>query len=229
MSGVPCAPRILFATGNRHKAEEMAGMLAGVAEVVGASSLNAKVAVEETGATFAENAAIKALAWVPSALAAGMDFVLADDSGLEVDALGGAPGVYSARFAAMDDGRAGNSPDAENNAKLLRLLGDLPAAKRTGRFRCALALAPVGGGAVHSFSGACEGVIAAAPSGGGGFGYDPLFIPNGFDSSFAELGAAVKDRISHRARAVAALVAWLRSGTSARACTAEDRPQNGRR
>jgi XTP/dITP diphosphohydrolase len=150
--------------------------------------------------------------------------VLADDSGLEVDALNGAPGVHSARFAAVDALQDGNTPDADNNAKLLRLLRDVPAETRTARFRCVLALTPVVSEPVASaspvcyageapqtqiFDGACEGRIDFAPSGHGGFGYDPLFIPNGYKQSFAELGASVKDRISHRAQALGKLKQWL--------------------
>jgi XTP/dITP diphosphohydrolase len=147
----------------------------------------------------------------------GAAFVLADDSGLEVDALGGVPGVHSARFAALDDGRKGNSPDAENNAKLLRLLSGVPEGSRAARFRCVLALTPVTHGAspddlaeaTRCFDGTCEGRIARAPSGQGGFGYDPLFIPEGHAVSFAELGEAMKNRLSHRARALAKLKAHL--------------------
>ena len=151
-------------------------------------------------------------------------WVLADDSGLEVDALNGAPGVHSARFAAVDALQDGNTPDADNNAKLLRLLRDVPAETRTARFRCVLALTPVVSEPVASaspvcyageapqtqiFDGACEGRIDFAPRGHGGFGYDPLFIPNGYKQSFAELGASVKDRISHRAQALGKLKQWL--------------------
>jgi len=151
-------------------------------------------------------------------------WVLADDSGLEVDALNGAPGVHSARFAAVDALQDGNTPDADNNAKLLRLLRDVPAEKRTARFRCVLALTPVVAEPVASaspvcyageapptqlFDGACEGRMDFALRGHGGFGYDPLFIPDGFKQSFAELGASVKDRISHRAQALAKLKHWL--------------------
>jgi XTP/dITP diphosphohydrolase len=145
-------------------------------------------------------------------------FVLADDSGLEVDALNGAPGVHSARFAALDSGAPGNSSDAENNAKLLRLLEHIPAEKRTARFRCAIALTPIiveerpNASPVCSadeyelqtqlFDGACDGRILFQPSGVKGFGYDPLFVPTGFEQSFAELGEDVKNRISHRAKAL---------------------------
>jgi XTP/dITP diphosphohydrolase len=134
-------------------------------------------------------------------------FVLADDSGLEVDALGGAPGVHSARFAAAD-ASGGNSPDAANNAKLLRLLDGIPPEKRGARFRCVLALAAPGRKTIL-FEGSCEGRISTAPGGAGGFGYDPLFVPEGRAQSFAELGEEVKNKISHRARALAQLRLFL--------------------
>jgi XTP/dITP diphosphohydrolase len=140
-------------------------------------------------------------------------FVLADDSGLEVDALNGAPGVYSARFAALDSGADGNSKDADNNAKLLRLLKSFPSEKLIARFRCVLAFVELNSTlkTQHSklFSGTCEGRINLTPHGQGGFGYDPLFIPDGFTQSFAELGDAVKNRLSHRAQALAKLRAHL--------------------
>jgi XTP/dITP diphosphohydrolase len=159
----------------------------------------------------------------------GAEFwVLADDSGLEVDALRGAPGVHSARFAALEEGgpaaHAGNSPDSLNNAKLLRLLADVPGEKRTARFRCVIAITPVLVQArtdsevclsseaelrTELFEGACEGGIAFAPSGKGGFGYDPLFIPNGYNESFAELGEEAKNELSHRSQALKKLRAWL--------------------
>jgi len=141
------------------------------------------------------------------------NLVLADDSGLEVDALNGAPGVYSARFAALGVGTLTNSSDAANNAKLLRLLEKVPLERRTARFRCALAVvevqprSPVG--PPHLFEGACEGQIAFAPCGQGGFGYDPLFVPSGYRESFAELGESVKNALSHRAKALARLRQWL--------------------
>jgi XTP/dITP diphosphohydrolase len=173
--------------------------------------------------------------------------ILADDSGLEVDALDGAPGIHSARFAALDTAAAeGNSPDHANNAKLLRLLKDIPPPRRTARFRCVLALLllslpeepapslsgveratrpsrlatrqpesssslaeveqatrqPASSSSTIFFDGVCEGRIALQPAGIGGFGYDPLFIPDGFAQSFAELGDAVKNTLSHRARAL---------------------------
>ncbi len=131
-----------------------------------------------------------------------------------MDYLNGAPGVHSARFAALDKDE--NSPDADNNAKLLRLLKDVPVEKRTGRFRCVIALVPVPEEKIEGaspvcyadefeaqlFDGACEGRIQLAPHGAGGFGYDPLFVPDGFTQSFAELGEDVKNKLSHRAKAL---------------------------
>ena len=143
-------------------------------------------------------------------------FVLADDSGLEVDALEGAPGVHSARFAALETGLAGNSADADNNAKLLRLLADVPGPRRTARFRCVITLTrvvPDGTGMnTVEFEGACEGRIGFEPQGREGFGYDPLFFPVGYVKSFATLGRAVKHEISHRAIALAKLREHIRKG-----------------
>lgn len=144
--------------------------------------------------------------------------------------MNGAPGVHSARFAALDRsadslsaGATGNSPDADNNAKLLRCLQSVPRAQRTGRFRCVLALVPVPEVGLESsspvcyadefaaqiFDGTCEGRIQSAPSGHGGFGYDPLFIPEGYQQSFAELGESLKNQLSHRAKALAKLKAFF--------------------
>ncbi|MFM8877846.1 MAG: non-canonical purine NTP pyrophosphatase [Verrucomicrobiota bacterium] len=217
---------VFIATGNAHKVEEIRGILGGPDRVF-LSQGDAPVRLEpdETGATFRENARIKALTWATylamEVCNLGARWVLADDSGLEVDALDGAPGVHSARFAALDTGRRGNSPDAENNAKLLRLMDGIALARRTARFRCALALTPVLAGAdaaamaaaTRDFEGVCEGALLENPSGSGGFGYDPLFVPQGWDRPFAELGAEVKNRLSHRARALEALRdVWDREG-----------------
>ncbi len=162
----------------------------------------------------------------------GEVYVLADDSGLEVDALGGEPGVHSARFAGPEGGGSENSSSAQNNAKLLRLLKDVPPEKRTGRFRCVLALSPVvrqeqesaspvcqateGELLAELFEGACEGRIAPALRGQGGFGYDPLFVPEGYDLTFGELGEEVKNRLSHRARALEKLRQWFEHGSAER-------------
>lgn len=209
--------RCFIATGNAHKVEELRGLLGSGTSLCSQRDLESRVEPDENGATFEANARIKSVAWARhlGTLPGGSpaDWVLADDSGLEVEALGGAPGVHSARFAALDDGRPGNSPDAENNAKLLRLLDSVPEDRRQARFRCVLAFTPVLPGASDSellertrcFDGVCSGRIARAPSGSGGFGYDPLFVPDGYAQSFSELGDAVKCRLSHRARAAEAL------------------------
>ncbi len=143
--------------------------------------------------------------------------MLADDSGLEVDALNQAPGVHSARFAALDSGASENSSDAANNEKLLRLLAPVGDSARTARFRCVIALTPVTGtGQVASsvcqaselelatqlFEGKCEGHIIKHERGLNGFGYDPLFVPNGYGQTFAQLGDTVKNRLSHRSQAL---------------------------
>jgi XTP/dITP diphosphohydrolase len=139
--------------------------------------------------------------------------VIADDSGLEVDALNGAPGVHSARFAALDSAKSGNTPDADNNAKLLRLLKNVPPEKRTARFRCVIALAETHppSSTLHPqiFDGTCEGRIIFDPRGNNGFGYDPLFVPDGFEPTFAELGEDVKNKLSHRAQALEKLKGFL--------------------
>jgi len=152
--------------------------------------------VEETGESFLDNATLKAQAI--SSLTD--DWVIADDSGLEVDSLDGAPGVYSSRYG----GEEGN--DAKNNAKLMREMAGL--SQREARFRCVIVVAR-GGQVEASFSGAVEGRIAEAPSGAGGFGYDPLFIPEGYDESFAELGEEIKNNLSHRAKALQGAQDWL--------------------
>ena len=207
---------LFIATANAHKIDEFRHLLGGRHLVLSFRDTSARIDVPETADTFEGNAALKAVAWARylaiDACNLGVAWVVADDSGLEVDALGGAPGVHSARFAALDLGGAGNSPDADNNAKLLRLMQDVPEDRRGARFRCVLAVAPVSDpnpSAVRCFSGACEGRLLRSGAGAHGFGYDPLFVPAGEDRSFAELGAEAKARLSHRGRAVAALSRWL--------------------
>jgi XTP/dITP diphosphohydrolase len=214
---------LLIATGNSHKVEEIRSILGDPFVYLSLKDLTDAPVVVEDADTFAGNAAKKALQlaeWLEPQMQhlrtkdqPESTYVLADDSGLEVDALGGAPGVYSARFAALDRKQPGNSADTDNNAKLLGLLQQVPPAQRTARFRCALALVAVDSRSPwrkpQLFEGICEGRIAQAPSGHGGFGYDPLFVPKGFQESFAELGTALKNRLSHRARALAALKARL--------------------
>jgi XTP/dITP diphosphohydrolase len=222
---------LLIATRNAHKVEEIRAILSGSFQFLTLRDFPMAPEVVEDAATFAGNATKKAVTLAQWRAAQHEKtpqlFVLADDSGLEVDVLKGAPGVHSARFAALDTGHAGNSSDADNNAKLMRLLRDVPARERAARFRCVLALTPVPQDSVTNsspvcaanetelgtelFDGVCEGHIAHAPSGKGGFGYDPLFIPTGHPVSFAELGEAVKNQISHRAKALAKLRARLDS------------------
>ena len=208
--------RLLIATRNAHKVAEIRAILGPAFEYLTLRDFSGAPEAIEDAPTFEGNAAKKAAtlaSWLSSQNQADT-LVLADDSGLEVDALNGAPGVHSARFAALDDtgfAPGKNSPDRANNEKLLRLLAEIPEEKRVARFRCALALiaVPISPASVDAlaatarfFSGACEGRIAFAPSGNGGFGYDPLFIPVGHERSFAELGEDVKNRMSHRAKAL---------------------------
>ena len=196
---------LLIATKNAHKTAEIAAMLPGweVADLTAHPDIPAP---DETGATFAENAAIKALA--ASQRFAGL--VLSDDAGLEVDALGGAPGVISARYA----GPA--ATDADNRARLLRELHAAGARgkSRTARFRCAMALAE-NGAVIGTFAGAVEGLIINEERGAGGFGYDALFVPDGFCETFAQLTAETKNQLSHRARALAQVIAFLAAGNPA--------------
>ncbi len=215
--------KLLIATRNPHKVGEIQAILGAGFRCQTLKDFPAAPAVVEDADTFAGNATKKAVElarWLMAVIRAGKrpDYVLADDSGLEVDALGGAPGVHSARFAARDSGADGNSRDADNNAKLLRLLQDVPSEKRTARFHCVIALvklAETSSLAVpepQCFDGVCEGRIDFAPRGQGGFGYDPLFVPAGHDVSFAELGEEAKNRISHRARALEKLRLALAAG-----------------
>lgn len=210
--------KLLIATRNDHKTKEIQAILGAGFKCLTLRSFPGAPEVVEDAGTFAGNATKKATElaqWLGRTWraegAALPDFVLADDSGLEVDALGGAPGVHSARFAALDSGANGNSHDAENNAKLLHLLKEVPKGKRTARFRCVIALVKLVGKSaavepgVQLFDGACEGQIDFALRGRGGFGYDPLFVPNGRAVSFAELGEESKNQISHRAQALAKL------------------------
>jgi XTP/dITP diphosphohydrolase len=220
--------RFLIATRNTHKVGEIRTILGSAFECSSLTDLqNAPEVVEDAG-TFAGNACKKSVElakWVSGRINPNQSlglrppvFVLADDSGLEVDALAGAPGVHSARFAALDVGQAGNSSTADNNAKLLRLLKDVPEAQRTARFKCVLTLTPVLKSEPRNaspvcfadefeiqtqfFEGVCEGRIGFELRGQGGFGYDPLFFPRGYERTFGELSEAEKNGLSHRARAL---------------------------
>lgn len=190
---------LTIATRNAHKAQEIAAILPPHFTVRTLADYPTLPDVEETGTTFAENAALKACGI--SAALPGL--VLADDSGLCVDALEGAPGVYSARYA----GEHGN--DAANNAKLLADLATLPADNaKTARFMCAMCLAE-GGRVKAEFIGKVEGSITATPAGEHGFGYDPLFVPHGYTCTMAQLPAEEKNRISHRADALQQFLAFI--------------------
>jgi XTP/dITP diphosphohydrolase len=190
---------LVLASGNRGKAREIGALLAPLGwDLVSQAELGVAEVVE-TGATFAENALLKAR----HAAAATGRAALADDSGLEVDALGGAPGVHSARYA-------GGAGDAANVAKLLAALRDVPAARRTARFRCVLALVRAADDPAPLIAeGAWEGAIALAPRGTHGFGYDPVFLVPELGLTAAELEPAAKNARSHRGQALARLVAAL--------------------
>lgn len=197
--------KIVFATNNQHKLQEIREILGDQFEILSLADIGCHEDIPETGNTLEANAHQKA------------EYVFdhyhidcfADDTGLEVDALGGAPGVHSARYA---EGTDHNSE--ANMAKLLRELGDNP--NRKARFRTVISLIQMEGGnpvcsREYQFEGSVEGSIDREKHGNGGFGYDPLFIPEGHDKSFAELGEEVKNQISHRARAVRKLAEWLKA------------------
>ncbi|MEW6183366.1 MAG: XTP/dITP diphosphatase [Bacillota bacterium] len=185
--------RLVAATTNQGKLREIEAILAPLNwEIVSPQFYPGFPEIEEHGTTFEANAVEKALA---TAAFTG-ETALADDSGLEVDYLGGAPGVYSARFAGEP------KDDAANNNKLLGLLDGVPREQRAARFRCVIAVAFPEGGVVTA-DGRCEGFILTELRGAGGFGYDPLFYLPEFDKTFAELPPEVKNRVSHRARALA--------------------------
>lgn len=183
-----------MATHNRHKAEEIQAILPAGYILLTLTDIGYHEAIEETGFTFEENAAIKA----------GVIYdycgkpTLADDSGLEVDALDGAPGVYSARYAGEGAG------DAANNAKLLDALREVEEHERKAQFVCVLAYRAEG--ITRFFKGTVKGTIQQSHMGDGGFGYDPLFVPEGHEISFAQMASAEKNAISHRRRA---LEKWL--------------------
>jgi XTP/dITP diphosphohydrolase len=202
-------PRLLLASGNPGKLRELRAILEGLpVELVGLADAGAgePPEVAETAVTFLDNALLKARAYAAwSGLAA-----VADDSGLEVDALGGAPGVRSARYAGEGAG------DQANLDKLLAELSGVAPERRTARFRCAAVLHDPGRGTWDAEA-AWEGRVLEAPRGSGGFGYDPVFLPDGWDRTSAEVDQATKDAASHRGRAFRALrpaiEAWARHAT----------------
>jgi XTP/dITP diphosphohydrolase len=198
--------KVLFATSNPHKVDEVRAILAPLGvEVVGLDSLASKPPEpDEDGETFAENARIKAIAY---AKATGQ-LCLADDSGLEVDVLGGRPGVHSARYAGLGETRA--ERDRANNAKLLRELKDIPFEKRTARFVCAMCLADPQGNILAETRGTFEGLITDQPAGTNGFGYDPLLYLPDRQCTSAQLSPEEKNARSHRGEAARKMAAVLR-------------------
>jgi len=192
--------KLVAATRNKKKLDEIRRILAGVdrVEVLGLASDPDAPEVEETGKSFEENALKKAKEIAKYV----KTWVLADDSGLEVDALGGAPGVYSARYAGP------GATDEENLRKLLKEMENLPPGKRRARFRAVIALATPCGDTL-TFSGQVEGTIGTEPRGDKGFGYDPVFYPSGHARTFAEMEAWEKDSMSHRGEALSKLGAYF--------------------
>jgi XTP/dITP diphosphohydrolase len=194
---MPFPPRIAIATRNAHKLRELERICADWPTewvTVTNHDLTAFPDVEETGDTYLDNALLKA-----RAVAAALEIpALADDSGIEVDALGGKPGVRSARYAGQ------GASDQRNLQELIRAVRGVPASGRTARYRCVAALALPDGTERHA-DGTCEGSLTKDPRGDGGFGYDPIFVPAGWERTMAELPPGEKDRISHRGRAFRSL------------------------
>ena len=194
---------LLLATRNAHKTREFAQMLGGICIVTDLTARTDLPEVEESGHTFEENATLKAV--TISRLVEGL--VVADDSGLEVEALGGAPGVYSARYAGA------HASDSDNVAKLLAELASVGVDyDPTAQFRCVLAVASRGA-LLDLFSGAVPGVITRAPAGSQGFGYDPVFRPHGSSSTFAQMSDEAKNAISHRAAAIRQLRVYIETSS----------------
>jgi XTP/dITP diphosphohydrolase len=208
--------RIVVATSNPAKIAEIGAALAEVGvEVLGFDGLSPGAPVEETGSTFEENARIKAEAY---SLRTELP-VLADDSGIEVDALNGAPGVQSARYGGPE------VDDPGRNRLLLDSLRGVPSERRTARFRCVLAVAR-NGRTLAVFHGVVEGRIAEEPRGANGFGYDPIFFHEGIGTTFGEIGRREKQALSHRGQAIARFLEAVRSG-SLKLAGSVDAPQGG--
>lgn len=189
--------RLVFASNNAHKLDEVRRIMPSDIEVLSLSDIGFEAEIEETGTTLEENSAIKAEAvyqWILDHGHCSLDGVFADDTGLEIDALGGKPGVYTARWA--------GEPAANRKKALSELQGKTD---RGAQFRTVITLIKVNGERL-AVSGIVRGRIAEEEYGNGGFGYDPVFIPEGYDKTFGELPAEIKNRISHRARALQALV-----------------------
>jgi len=198
---------VLLATSNAGKLRDFAGAAApyGIT-IANIPHFSFLPEVVEDGASFEENARKKAESY---SLAVPGELVLADDSGLEIDALGGAPGVHSARYAADEPHKAEcNTDDEANNARVLRELKGVPEQKRSARFICVLAVAR-DGHTLHSFRGTAEGIILDAPRGNNGFGYDPLFFFPAIQKTFAQLNPEEKSRYSHRGAAFRRFLEWM--------------------
>jgi len=202
--------QVLIASNNPHKADEIQKLLGSDYLCLSLRDFPDAPPVVEDANTFAGNAVKKALSlvnWLKINNGKIEGWILADDSGLEVDALKGEPGIYSARYASDNNQ---NCSDEANNSKLLGKLKGIEPSQRTARFRCVIALAKIGEYAQPQiFNGICEGQISEAASGVNGFGYDPLFIPKNFNNSFGELDSEIKNLLSHRASALHQLKEWL--------------------
>lgn len=193
---------IYLASGNAHKLYELQSALNQAAlpiKVSGPDEIGGMPEVEETGSTFESNALLKANGLKDVGPSDG--WFLADDSGIEIDALNGRPGVISARYAGPD------CDDQANNQKVAAEMKNIPESDRTCRFRCVLAL--VGVGLEKTFAGVCDGKFLFEPKGTGGFGYDPFFLPEKSESTFAEISLEEKAKMSHRARALSKLIDWI--------------------
>jgi len=196
--------KIVFATNNKHKLEEIRKILGNSIEVLSMNDIGCDVDIPETGATLEENAQLKAQFIFDHY----HTDVFADDTGLEVEALNGAPGIYSARYAAMESTNTNDNIDHDSEANMSRLLRELAENNnRKARFRTVIAL--IQKGKVFEFEGIVNGQIARERRGGEGFGYDPIFQPDGFEQTFAELGIEQKNQISHRAIAIKKLCDFL--------------------
>ncbi len=211
--------RLVFASNNAHKLSEMRAIMPAGVDIVSLRDIGFEQEIEETGTTLEENSMIKArTVWEfirhqPSAASSQIDGIFADDTGLEIDALDGAPGVYTARWYLMDKGAKEAKTDLENfaanRAKALRELAGKD--NRQCQFRTVITLIwnQEPGCRTQQVEGVVRGQIATEEYGEGGFGYDPVFIPEGYDKTFGELSAEIKNTISHRARALAELVKVL--------------------
>jgi XTP/dITP diphosphohydrolase len=197
---------LLLATGNLVKLEELEKLLGDLPfDLCGLDRFPGVERISETGESFVENASLKATGYANQTCL----LTLADDSGLEVDALGGAPGVFSARYAGE------RASDAERTTRILAELSNIEAPMRSAHFVSAVAIASSAGRILKVSVGTCDGRISLAPRGSGGFGYDPIFIPTGYDKTFAELKPEIKNGISHRARALSGARQFLLTLTMA--------------